>query len=241
MEKNILGNIAQIETAGLLDGPGVRVVIFLQGCNLRCLYCHNPETWDFNTQKNIYTPKKLVDFILDYKPYIKNGGVTFSGGEPLLQAEFIKECAILLKKENIHIAVDTNGNVLPDKELIDLVDLFLLDIKSTTLEGFEYICKGNISTLSKFINLMELNQKQLWLRQVIVPTINDTKENIVSLANFIKDIKNVEKIELLPYSKIGENKYKSLNINYPLKNIPDMDKKVCLKLQQELITILNKN
>ena len=180
------GSVAQIESMGLVDGPGIRTVVFMSGCKLRCLFCHNPEM--FKLGELNYTPVELFNKIMRNKPYFqKNGGVTFSGGEPLLQSEFIIEVCQLLKKENIHIALDTagvgNGNY---DEILNLVDLVIFDIKALADDSYKQITNNNINESLKFLKKCQKLNKKMWLRQVIVPDINDNETYINELAEFIK-------------------------------------------------------
>lgn len=238
---NIFANVSSIETMGLVDGPGIRVVIFLQGCNLRCAYCHNPETWDCNKMKNKMSVEEVVNKVLRYKAYIsKNGGVTFSGGEPLLQSEFIYECSKRLKEEGIHICVDTAGFASGYEKIIDLVDLFIVDVKSIYEEEYKYLTGQNIEEFYKFMDLLQKNNKKMWIRQVIVPTINDDEKHIVDLANYVNTLENVEKVELLPYSTIGIEKYNKLNIKYRLDGIENLSQSKLKELQNLLNEKLNK-
>lgn len=231
----MIGKINSIETMGLVDGPGVRFVVFMQGCPLRCKFCHNPETWKLNGKANNYTPEELIKKILNYKPYFKrNGGVTFSGGEPLMQKEFLLECLKLCKKNDINTCLDTAGSIPDCEEILKYTDLVLLDIKGTNKENYKEMTSGNFDNAVKFIKLCEKMNKKLWLRVVIVPGINDTKEYVDELIKFIKPIKNVEKIEFLPYHTLGVHKYEDLKITYPLKGVPDMDKDKCKKLENML-------
>lgn len=233
---NVLANVSSIETMGLVDGPGIRVVIFLQGCNLRCAYCHNPETWDCKKVKNKMSVEEVVNKVLRYKAYIvKNGGVTFSGGEPLLQSEFIYECGKRLKEEGIHICVDTSGVASDYEKVVDLVDLFIVDVKSIYKEEYKYLTGQNIDQFYEFINLIQKKNKKIWIRQVIVPTINDDEKHIIDLASYVNTLKNVEKVELLPYSTIGIEKYNNLNIQYRLEGIENLTQSRLKELQ----TILN--
>lgn len=236
----MIGKINSIETMGLVDGPGVRFVVFMQGCPLRCIFCHNPETWDISGKALEYTPKQLVDKILRYKPYFSNnGGVTFSGGEPLMQKEFLLECLKLLKKENIHTCIDTAGSIVNCEEILKYTNLVLLDIKGTNKDNYKYITKFDIKNVNEFIKLCDKMNKKLWIRAVIVPGINDTDEYINELIYYIKPIKNIDKIELLPYHTLGVHKYKELGIKYSLENVPDMDKDKCKKLEDKLKKGLN--
>lgn len=230
----IKGSIAQIESMGLVDGPGIRTVVFLNGCKLRCLFCHNPEM--FNLGNLNYTPIELFNKIMRNKPYFqKNGGVTFSGGEPLLQCDFLIEVCKLLKKENIHIALDTagvgNGNY---DEILNLVDLVIFDIKAIDEDSYSHITNNNINESLKFLKKCQQLNKKMWLRQVIVPSINDNEEYINKLAEFIKPLKNIEKVELLPYHTMAKGKYKNLNLTYPLKETLDMNVDRCQELEELL-------
>ena len=236
----MIGKINSIETMGLVDGPGIRFVVFMQGCPLRCVFCHNPETWDINGKATEYTPKELVDKILRYKPYFKdNGGVTFSGGEPLMQKEFLIECLKLLKKEDIHTCIDTAGTILNCEEILKYTDLVLLDIKGTNNENYKKMTDFNIKNVESFIKTCNKMNKKTWIRAVIVPGINDTNEYINELIRYIKPIKNVEKIELLPYHTLGVHKYDELGIEYNLKGVPNMDKQKCKSLEDKLKKGLN--
>lgn len=231
---SVKGYINSIETMGLVDGPGIRVVVFMQGCNLRCIYCHNPETWCLN-QGNIMTVKEVTSKVLKYKNYIsKNGGVTFSGGEPLLQSEFILECIKELKKENIHVCIDTAGIGYDYEKLMELVDLFIVDVKSTDSFMYKKITGKEIDGFNNFMELIKKYNKKIWIRQVIVPDFNDTEENIESLVNYVKKIDNVEKVELLPYHTLGKEKYEKLNIKYRLENATDLSGEKLKKLQNLL-------
>ena len=231
----MIGYINKIESMGLVDGPGIRTVIFMQGCNLRCVFCHNPETWKINCEAK-YTPLELVEKIKRFKPYYgSDGGVTFSGGEPLVQSKFVLECCKLLKKENINICLDTAGVGNNYEELLDYIDIVILDIKHITNEGYKKMTGSNIQAFLKFLEVCQNKNKRLWLRQVIVPGINDTKEYILELKKFISKIKNVEKIELLPYHTMAEAKYKELGIKNPLDGTSAMDKNKCEELEKLLI------
>lgn len=230
------GNISSLDTMGLVDGPGIRFVVFLQGCQLRCKYCHNPETWDANQNKTLITPQELINKILRYKSYFgEEGGVTFSGGEPLLQPDFLLECLKLCKENNIHTCLDTAGfGIGKEEEILKYVDLVILDIKATNNTLFKEITGQNMQKTLKFLQLCQKLGKKMWIRQVIVPGINDTEESVLSLKEFLKGYKNIEKIELLPYKTIGVHKYSDLKIPYRLDGIPEMDEERCKKLNELL-------
>ena len=232
----ILGKISSEESMGLVDGPGIRYVVFLQGCKLRCAYCHNPETWSLTGENYTISPQKLVEKISRYKAYFGGGGgVTFSGGEPLLQPEFLVECLKLCKQQNIHTVLDTSGVGFGEyDQILELVDLVILDVKATDENDYKNLTGQNISHFYKFLDCCQKHNKILWLRQVIVPGINDTKQNVINLKNFAKNIKNVQKIELLPYKTFGNIKYQNLKITERLKGVPEMDEKKCKKLEKLL-------
>lgn len=227
---NIRASIDSIESFGLVDGPGIRVVVFFNGCKLRCKYCHNPEMW--TKKENNYSPQELVDKIKRYKTYFKDkGGVTFSGGEPLIHSKFIIETSKLLKQEGIHIALDTAGVGLGDyEEVLKYIDLILLDIKHTTRQGYKDITGLDIDETEKFIEEINKQNKPVWIRQVVVPGIMDNYEYMDSLIKYLKKIKNVERVDFLPFHRLGREKYLAMNIPYPYENKNEMDKEECNKL-----------
>ena len=231
------GYIHSIETMGLLDGPNIRVVVFLQGCPLRCLFCHNPDTWN-RIGKNRFTSKEIVDEIRKYRHYIEEGGgVTFSGGEPLFQSDFLLETLEMCKKAGISTCIDTAGTGYKKSKLESILkytDLVLLDIKGIDKTGYKKMTGKSIEEFEYFKNVLNNSNKKIWIRQVIVPGINDTEEYILALKEYIKDIKNIEKIELLPYHTMGVSKYKELGIRYRLNGVPDMDIDKCKKLEELL-------
>ncbi len=241
-----LGRISSEESMGLVDGPGIRYVVFLQGCQLRCKYCHNPETWDMSKPSFLLSPEELVKKVERFMPYFgKDGGLTFSGGEPLLQPQFLKECLYLCKEKSIHTVIDTAGVSISDSktmhEILSLCDLIILDIKSSDDEKYRELTGQPIDRFKNFLALAQSLNKKLWLRQVIVPGLNDNEENIKDLAKFIKPIQNVERIELLPYKSLGESKYKKLGIKYPLAGLKDMDEAKCKDLENLLHQILGRS
>lgn len=236
-------SINKIETFGLVDGPGIRTVIFFQECKLRCKFCHNPESWC--KKDNNITVDELVKKIRRSKPYFQNnGGVTLSGGEPLLQKDFLIELCKKLKEENIHIALDTAGIGEDNyEELLKYIDLVLLDVKHYNKNGFIDITQtDNYDKFINFIKQVNKSKKEVWIRQVIIPNYNDNYEYINKLLNFIKNnIQNVTKIELLPFHTMAFEKYKKLNIKNPFENIEAMNKEECLKLEEYITKELFKN
>lgn len=223
-------SIDSIETLGLVDGPGIRVVIFFNGCKLRCKYCHNPEM--FAKKEDNYDINAVYNKILRCKPYFKNtGGVTFSGGEPLLNDKFIIELSKKLKNENINIAIDTAGVGKGSyEEILKYIDLVILDIKHTNPKSYKELTGQEITHIENFIQQLNKQNKKVWIRQVIVPGLTDNKEYIDSLVNYLKKIKNIERVDFLPFHRLGREKYISLNIPYPYENKPDMDKEKCNEL-----------
>ncbi len=232
--KNYSASIDSVESFSTKDGPGIRSVIFFNGCKLRCLFCHNPETW-LKKENNI-TVEELYKKILRFKPYYnKNGGVTFSGGEPLLHKDFIIELSKLLKKENINIALDTAGVGIGNyEEILNYIDLVILDIKDYRNLEYEKITNYKIDEFNKFKKILNESNKNVWIRQVIVPGINDNIEYILGLKEYLKTIKNIKKTELLPYHNMAIEKYKKLNIEYKLKDVEQMDIEKCKKLEEIL-------
>ena len=212
--------IHSFESLGAVDGPGVRFVIFMQGCSLKCKYCQNRDTWDIHGGQE-YSVDEILEKILRFKNYIMpNGGVTISGGEPLLQAKFLIELFTKLKEHNIHTCIDTSGsfNITDDiKKLIDLTDLFLLDIKCINDEKcIELTGVSNRKELN-FAKYLSDNNKPLWIRQVLVPGITDDEQDLLELKNLISSLKTVEKVEILPYHDLGKFKWEKLDLKYPLE------------------------
>ena len=232
----MIGHIDSIETLGLVDGPGIRVVVFLQGCPLRCLFCHNPETWTLN-DKFLITPDELVRHIYKYRNYFgSDGGVTFSGGEPLFQHDFLLKCLKLCKKMGINTCLDTSGACTNYEDILKYVDLVIWDVKGLDNYGYHKMTGQNIDTSLKFLKYCQDNDKKMWIRQVIVPGINDNTDYINRLKEFIKPLKNVERVELLPYHLLGVSKYKQLGIPYRLDGVPPMDKDKCDELYKVLMS-----
>ena len=233
------GSVASIETFSVVDGPGIRTVVFFNECHLRCIYCHNPEMW--NKGINNISEDELVNKILRNKDYFgKNGGVTFSGGEPLLHSKFLINVCKKLKEHDIHIALDTAGVGDNYIELLKYIDLIIFDIKHTTIEGYKKITKSLPNKSLEFIDVANKLNKKFWIRQVIVPTIMDNKEYIKSLNDYIKEhfkIENVLKVEFLPYHKLGREKYIKLGIPYPCEFIHEMNKDECDKLYNKFMEL----
>lgn len=228
-----MGRIHSIESMGLVDGPGIRTVVFFQGCNLRCLYCHNPDTWDLCAGEEM-TAEEVINKIKRFKPYFKNnGGVTFSGGEPLMQPEFLLELLKKCKELDIHTCIDTAGYGKGDyDEILKYTDLILYDIKHEDYEKYNEITRRKQDETLKFIEKVQENNIPIWIRHVVVPGLTDSEEHIKDLKRYIDTIKNVEKVELLPFHQLGKEKYNVMGIDYSLENIKPMEKDVVEKYQK---------
>lgn len=220
-----VGYIHSFESMGLVDGPGIRSVVFMQGCRLRCLYCHNPDTWEVNHKTcEAVTPEELVRRISRFKLYYgSDGGVTFSGGEPLLQPEFLTESLKLLKNAGIHTCLDTAGHGNGDyEEILKYTDLVLFDVKHYDSEGYKKITGAEPDESLKFLDCAQRLGIPLWIRHVVVPGITDSDEHLSGLRGYLKNIKNIRRIELLPYHTLGVSKYKAMGIPYKLEGVPSL-------------------
>lgn len=226
------GYVHSLQSLGTVDGPGVRSVVFGEGCPLRCVYCHNPDTWDPDP-RHLVESSTLAGQILRFYPYIKNGGVTFSGGEPCLQAEFFAALAEELKSRGLHIALDTCGEVWdPSVErLLSLVDLVLLDVKFTLPEEHHRHTGGELSRTLGFLDRLEGLRKPTWIRHVVVPGLNDSEEDVLRLANLLREKRCVQRVELLPFRSLCLEKYRSLGLIFPLEGTPQMDPRRLADLQ----------
>lgn len=221
------GRIHSFESFGTVDGPGIRFVVFLQGCPLRCLYCHNPDTWTAGGQE--YSVDDVCARVLRYKNYFGDkGGVTVSGGEPLLQIDFVIELFKSLKKSGVHTCVDTSGitfdpdnqaSVKKHEQLLEYADLFLLDIKHIDDEACKRLTGHSNARTLAFAKFLSEHNKPTWIRQVLVPGYTDSDEGLERTKAFIDTLSSVEKVEVLPYHTMGEVKYEKLGMEYPLQGV----------------------
>ena len=219
----IKGNVHSIQSLGTVDGPGVRFVVFVQGCNLRCGCCHNPDTWEMSGGTQ-FTPQEIVQKVVRYKEYFgAEGGITLSGGEPLLQAEFAYEVFRFCHKEGINTCLDTSGSILNDnvKKLLTVTDRVLLDIKYTNDEQYLEYVGCNLQKPLEFLSYLNDKKIPVTLRQVIIPTITDNQQNVKELKSIAKNHLCVDKIELLPFRKICQTKYDSMNLEFKFGHLPE--------------------
>ena len=223
---NEVGYINKIDSYSTLDGSGIRSVVFLHGCNLRCACCHNPETWGCSTYQKI-TVSELVDKLIHYKSYYgDDGGITFSGGEPLLQKDFVLSAVKCFLKNDIKSIVETSANVEIDAkltEILKLLDYVICDLKFPTNESYQKYALGSLDKTLQFLDLCKTLNKKVWIRTVIIPNINDSKEMLKGYKKIIKNYPNVFRWELLPFSKLGFGKYDELKIENRLKGIVNLD------------------
>lgn len=220
------GRIHSLESFGTVDGPGIRFVVFMQGCPLRCQFCHNPDTWDPNAPTPYeLSPQELLQETLKYRNFIRKGGVTASGGEPLLQAAFVREYFRLCQEKGIHTALDTSGSIYTDESLsiLDHTDLVLLDIKTLDEDFHKQYTGVEIHHNRMFLSHLQSIGQSTWIRQVLVPGRTDSKEYLTKLAQTISSHPVIEKVELLPYHSMGKYKYEKLGIPYVLEDMADMD------------------
>lgn len=210
------------ESLGTYDGPGIRLVVFLQGCNFRCLYCANPDTIDAKGESKETAPEDILKMAISQKPFFgKKGGITFSGGEPTFQAKALIPLFRMLKEAGIHICVDTNGGIWNEdvKELLSLADLILLDIKEFNDTRHKILTERSNAQTLKTAAWLEENQKPFWLRYVLVPGYSFFREDIEALGDHFKDYQSIQRIEILPYHTLGVHKYEAMNMEYKLKNV----------------------
>lgn len=228
-----IGNIHSIESCGTVDGPGIRFVVFVQGCPMRCLYCHNPDTWDFNVNK-----KMSVDEILSkydsVKEFLKNGGLTVTGGEPLAQIDFVTELFRRAKLKNIHTALDTSGVTfnLQDTskidELLKYTDLVMLDIKHIDPNEHNKLTGHPNKNILEFATYLSDMKIPVWIRHVVVPTITYNKKYLKQLGEFLATLNNIQALDVLPYHDLAIPKYESLGLEYHLRGIPPLTKEQAL-------------
>lgn len=234
------GYIHSIESFGTVDGPGVRLVVFTQGCPMRCLYCHNPDTWELGRGQKMAADDIIAQYEKN-KSFYKTGGITVSGGEPLVQMDFVTELFIKAKQKNIHTCIDTSGITFSQNTadkfdtLMKYTDLVMLDIKH--IDPGEHIKltsqkQDNIIAFAKYLDSKNI---PVWIRHVVVPGITDNEEYLYRLGRFIGSLKNVKALDVLPYHNMGVSKYEKLGIDYPLKDIEPMDKNKAVECKKIIL------
>lgn len=225
MGKPLVGKIHSLESFGTVDGPGIRFVAFLQGCPLRCLYCHNPDTWEAGRPPRYrMTPEELLAEVLKVRSFIARGGVTLTGGEPLLQAGFCRDFFRLCREEGIHTALDTSGAVFDERvcAVLDYTDLVLLDIKALRPELCRTVSGSDGRNARALLGELEGRGTEVWIRHVVVPGLTDDDTLLDELVEFVRSCKVVRKIEWLPYHTMGVFKYEELGLDYPLAGVPPL-------------------
>lgn len=219
----LIGRIHSLESFGTVDGPGIRFLAFMQGCPMRCLFCHNPDTWDLKAGvKYEWTPGQLLEETLRYRTYIKSGGVTCTGGEPLMQAPFVEAYFRLCHSEGIHTALDTSGVIFNDavRSLLEVTDLVLLDIKTVDDELHRRLTAHPRTHNHQMLEYLQETGKPVWIRHVVTPGINDDDEHLLATARYVSRYSVVERVDILPYHILGAYKYESMGLQYPLAGTP---------------------
>lgn len=213
----MFGRIHSFQSLGAVDGPGLRFVVFFQGCSLRCVYCHNPDTWDFDGG-TMFSIEEILAKVLRYKPYFgNNGGVTLSGGEPLQQAPFARALLKELKEKGIHTALDTSGiGPLEDaRGVLEYTDLVICDLKFASEQDYLTYAGGDMKKVLAFLELTQEMRIPLWVRHVVVPGLNDSEKEIRAIAELARSFSNLEKLQLLPFQKMCKSKYDALGLGFP--------------------------
>jgi len=237
------GFVHSQESFGTVDGPGLRYVVFMQGCPMRCKYCHNPDTWQVNTGEQMDAKDIIAQFNRN-KSFYSQGGITVTGGEPLLQIDFILELFQLAKKENIHTCIDTSGITYnPENheynkkldQLMELTNLVMLDIKHIDPFKHQELTKQENKNILLFAKYLEEKKIPLWIRHVIVPTISDDPEDLKELGRFIGTLSNLKALDVLPYHTMGVTKYKELGIEYPLEGIESLPKEKAMEARKFIL------
>lgn len=238
----IFGNIHSIETCGTVDGPGIRFVVFTQGCPMRCLYCHNPDTWEGVNDKS-YTPERILKEYEGVKEFCK-GGITVTGGEPLVQIDFVTELFKRAVEKGIHTALDTSGvlfsrgNTFKIDELLKYTSLVMLDIKHIDDEEHKKLTGHSNKNILDFAKYLSEKNIPMWVRHVVVPEINNKEEYFVRLGEFLATLHNVKALDVIPYHNMAIPKYEALGIDYPLKNIPPLTKEEAIKARDIIIEVM---
>lgn len=238
------GRIHSLESFGTVDGPGVRFVIFTQGCPMRCAYCHNPDTWEMNAGTEM-EPSELIDKFLRNKPFYRDGGITVTGGEPLMQLDFLIELFTLAKENDIHTCLDTSGiaynpngnseHLAKMDKLCEVTDLVMLDIKHIDPDKHMDLVKQPNENILAFAKYLDEKNVDVWIRHVVVPGLTDDEESLHKLGFFIGELNNIKALDVLPYHTMGKSKYQKLGMDYRLADVPNMDKSRVPELKQYIL------
>ena len=237
------GRIHSCESFGTVDGPGIRFVIFMQGCPMRCIYCHNPDTWSMNGGKDVSAEALLAEYRKN-ETFYKNGGITVSGGEPLLQIDFLIELFEGAKRRGIHTCIDTSGVTYNGEDteygkklvrLMDFTDLVMLDIKHNDDETHKRMTGRSNKNILEFARFLAKHNVPLWVRRVVVKGYTDGREENLALGRFLATLPNLKAIDVLPYHSLGESKYKELGIDYPLAGMPPMSRDELPRIRREIL------
>ena len=244
-----IGFIHSTESFGTVDGPGIRFVVFMQGCPMRCKYCHNPDTWPIATKDNLSgsTLRTVEDLLKEYngyKEFTKHGGITVTGGEPLMQIDFVIDLFTECKRQGIHTCLDTSGitfnpesekNIVKFNRLTEVTDLFMLDIKHIDGEMHKDLTKQNNGNILAFAQYLKEKKAIVWIRHVVVPGITDNKEYLFKLGQFLGTLNNIKALDVLPYHTMGKAKYQEIGMEYPLGDTPALDKDKAIEARNVII------
>lgn len=241
---SVVGRIHSIESFGTVDGPGIRLVVFMQGCPLRCLYCHNPDTWKSAGGKE-YLPSEIIEEYKKNKAFYAKGGITVTGGEPLLQTEFVSELFALAKKAGIHTALDTSGITYNEKaeekidKLLDNTDLVLLDIKQIDSEKHKALTGATNENVIAFARHLAERRISIWIRHVVIEGYTDDPDDLKALGRFIGTLRSLKALDVLPYHTLGRDKYRELGLIYPLEGIEPTSAQLALKAKSLIMEGIN--
>ncbi len=242
------GRIHSLESFGTVDGPGTRFVVFVQGCPMRCAYCHNPDTWEMNAG-TLMEPSYIIEQYERNKPFYKDGGITVTGGEPLMQLDFLIELFTLAKEKNIHTCIDSSGIAFHSDnpaqmekmdKLMTLTDLVMLDIKHIDPEHHKELTAQPNTNILKFAEYLNEKKVDMWIRHVVVPGITDDDKYLFELGYFIGQFSNLKALDVLPYHTMGEAKYEKLGMTYKLKDVPAMDKNKLIEKKKVILDGIKK-
>lgn len=246
MTEQIYGNIHSLESCGTVDGPGIRFVVFTQGCPMRCQYCHNPDTWTTEANKKI-SVEKILEKYDGVKEFLRNGGLTVTGGEPLMQIDFVTELFKQAKEKSIHTALDTSGILFNRKntekidKLLKYTDLVLLDIKHIDDNEHKKLTGMSNVNILDFAKYLSEKNMPVWIRHVVVPQITYNEKYLKELGEFLSTLKNIKALDILPYHNMAIPKYENLGIDYPLKDIPPLTKEEAIKARDIVLKAMRKN